>query len=66
MSSPGHVYTRLRLEWARQLLIQTKAPLIEIAMEIGFENASHFGKLFRKTYGQTPAQLQAASTNVGH
>lgn len=62
MSSPGHVYTRLRLERARQLLIQTKAPLIEIAMEIGFENASHFGKLFRKTYGQTPAQLRAAGT----
>lgn len=60
MSSPGHVYTRLRLERAKRLLIQTKAPLIEIAMEIGFENASHFGKLFRKTYGQTPAQLRAA------
>lgn len=59
-SSPALAYRRVRLERARHLLIQTKAPLIEIAVEVGFENASHFAKLFRKTYGQSPTTLRAS------
>jgi transcriptional regulator GlxA family with amidase domain len=59
-SSPALAYRRVRLERARHLLIQTKAPLIEIAIEVGFENASHFAKLFRKTYGQSPTTLRAS------
>lgn len=58
--SPAVAYRRVRLERARHLLIQTKAPLIEIAIEVGFENASHFAKLFRKTYGQSPTTLRAS------
>ncbi|WP_337269977.1 GlxA family transcriptional regulator [Oryzifoliimicrobium ureilyticus] len=61
-STPAQVYMRLRLDRARQLLVQTRAPLIEIAMETGFDNASHFGRLFRKFYGETPARLRAASS----
>ena len=59
-SSPAMAYRRVRLERARHLLLQTKAPLIEIAIEVGFENASHFAKLFRKTYGQSPKTLRAS------
>ena len=59
-SSPAVAYRRVRLERARHLLIQTKAPLIEIAIEVGFENASHFAKLFRRTYGQSPTTLRAS------
>jgi transcriptional regulator GlxA family with amidase domain len=62
-SSPAVAYRRVRLERARHLLIQTKAPLIEIAMEVGFENASHFAKLFRKTYGQSPTTLRMSLAN---
>lgn len=62
-SSPALAYRRVRLERARHLLMQTKAPLIEIAIEVGFENASHFAKLFRKTYGQSPTTLRASLTD---
>ena len=41
-SSPALVYRRVRMERAMQLLIKTKASLIEVAPEVGFENASHF------------------------
>jgi transcriptional regulator GlxA family with amidase domain len=61
-SSPALVYRRVRLERARQLLLQTKAPLIEIALEVGFENASHFARLFRKAYGQSPTTLRSSMT----
>lgn len=57
-SSPALVYRRMRLERARHLLMQTKAPLIDIALEVGFENASHFARLFRKAYGQSPTELR--------
>jgi transcriptional regulator GlxA family with amidase domain len=51
----------MRLERARHLLLQTKAPLIDIALEVGFENASHFARLFRKAYGQSPTDLRTST-----
>jgi transcriptional regulator GlxA family with amidase domain len=57
-SSPAQIYRRLRLERARHLLVQTDTPLIEIALEVGFENASNFTKAFRVTYGRTPKQVR--------
>lgn len=60
-TSPGAVYTRIRMERARQLVLQTKAPLIEIALEVGFDSASHFARLFRKMFGESPTQLRRAT-----
>jgi transcriptional regulator GlxA family with amidase domain len=62
-SSPASVYKRVRLERAKHLLMQTKAPLIEIAMEVGFGNASHFAQVFRRTFGQSPTKLRSAASN---
>lgn len=59
-TSPGAVYTRIRMERARQLVLQSEAPLIEIALEVGFDSASHFARLFRKLYGQSPTELRRA------
>lgn len=61
-SSPAVVYRRVRLERARQLLLKTKASLIEIALEVGFENASHFGRAFSQNYGQSPTSLRRQSS----
>lgn len=57
-SSPAIIYRRMRLERAKHLVMETTAPLIEIAMEVGFENASHFAKAFRKAFGQSPTKLR--------
>ncbi|MES0192742.1 helix-turn-helix domain-containing protein [Mesorhizobium sp. C264A] len=54
-SSPAVVYRRMRLERAKQLLMKSDAPLIEIAIDSGFENASHFAKVFKRAYGQSPS-----------
>ncbi|MFK0166371.1 GlxA family transcriptional regulator [Rhizobium sp. NPDC090279] len=59
-ASPGAVYTRVRMERARQLVLQTQAPLIEIALEVGFDSASHFARLFRRLFGQSPTELRRA------
>jgi len=56
--SPGQAYKELRMHRARTLILQSKAPLIEVALEVGFENAAHFARVFKKTFGQTPTQLR--------
>ncbi len=59
--SPAKAYTRVRLERARTLLTQTKTSMIEVALDSGFENASHFTRCFKRLYGQTPSQIRAAA-----
>ncbi len=58
-SSPALVYRRVRMERAKQLLVKTKASLIEIALEVGFENASHFSRAFSQTFGKSPTKVRA-------
>lgn len=54
-SSPALVYRRVRLERAKHLLKKPDTPLIEVAIGAGFENASHFARVFRRAYGQSPS-----------
>lgn len=49
----AHVALR-RIERAKQLLSETKLPIIDIALRVGFSNHSHFSTQFRKTVGITP------------
>jgi len=51
---PLEYLTRVRLQRALTLLRGTFLPLDEIATQCGFENASYFGKVFRKVLGLTP------------
>jgi transcriptional regulator GlxA family with amidase domain len=59
--SPARAYNRVRLERARILLTQTKTSMIEVALDVGFDNASHFARCFKRLYGQTPSQIRAAA-----
>ncbi|WP_082475732.1 GlxA family transcriptional regulator [Rhizobium sp. Leaf341] len=59
--SPASVYRRLRLERARQLLLETDASIIEIALDVGFENAANFSRAFLQVFGQTPSRLRTLS-----
>ncbi|RWA74141.1 GlxA family transcriptional regulator [Mesorhizobium sp.] len=62
-SSPALVYKRVRLERAKQLLLETSVPMVEIAIEVGFENASHFSRAFRETFGVPPSKVRSAMPN---
>jgi transcriptional regulator GlxA family with amidase domain len=63
--SPARAYARIRLERAKILLAQTKLPLIDIAMDVGFNSASQFTRSFRKEFGQTPSRVRSALLGVG-
>jgi AraC family transcriptional regulator len=43
-----------RLEHARQLLVDTETPLVEVARRSGFCDQSHFTAHFRRQFGVTP------------
>ncbi len=54
--SPRRWIIRQRLEKAHQMLAQGQYGIQEVAYEVGYENASHFIKEFKKAYGFTPGQ----------
>lgn len=53
--SPHQVYTELRLEKARSLLLQTDMPVIEVAFACGFKSQSNFSRSYRQKYGVSPS-----------
>ena len=57
MSPLEYVHT-LRLEEAKQMLEAGNAPVEAIAVEVGYQDASFFGRLFRRKVGLTPAQYR--------
>ena len=52
--SPKRYYMELRLQKARNLLMQTDMSVIEVALACGFTSPSHFSKCYRAHYGTTP------------
>lgn len=52
--SPKRYYMELRLEKARNLLMQTDMSVINVALACGFASPSHFSKCYRAHYATTP------------
>lgn len=53
-STPKTYYMRLRMEHARNLLLQTNLQVIEVGIATGFNSPSHFSKIYRKHFGTSP------------
>ncbi|MEE9431615.1 MAG: helix-turn-helix domain-containing protein [Melioribacteraceae bacterium] len=53
-TTPTAFINLLRLQFATQLLTSTDKSIISIIYDSGFENVSHFSKLFKKQFGVTP------------
>jgi AraC-like DNA-binding protein len=51
----------IRLEKAKELLIQTNYPIYEIANRVGYSDANYFSRSFSKIYGISPSQCRQAS-----
>lgn len=55
--TPGRWLLKRRLEHAKYLLEVTDNNVNQLVFEAGFENASHFIKVFKQAYGITPLQF---------
>ena len=54
-TSPGVYLREMRLARAAQLLEQRAGTVAEVAYAVGYRDAEHFSKQFRKAYGTTPS-----------
>lgn len=55
-NSPHGYVTRRRIERAQGLILTTKLPLGQIAIDCGFADQAHFTKLFRRLTGESPGE----------
>ena len=62
--SPKKYATDMRLEKARNLLLQTEIPITEVALACGFASASHFSRVYRGRYGEPPSSDRASPGRV--
>lgn len=58
--SPKRYYMQLRLQKARNLLMQTDMSVINVALACGFASPSHFSKCYRAQYNTTPYRERGA------
>lgn len=59
-TSPGKWLTEKRLAYAKTLLETSKKSIGEVAFNSGFENQSHFSRVFKQKFGVSPLQYQTA------
>jgi transcriptional regulator GlxA family with amidase domain len=64
MTPLDYVHT-VRLEEAKQMLESTDLPVEAIALEVGYQDASFFGRLFRRKVALTPAQYRKRFAPLG-
>lgn len=54
----GNVRDKLRMEQALWRIRESSAPIIEIALETGYQQATSFARAFKSVYGLSPMQMR--------
>lgn len=59
--TPHRYVQEQRLSRARELLLSTRLPVAQVALECGFKTASHLSSKFRARVGASPTQFRASA-----
>jgi AraC-like DNA-binding protein/ligand-binding sensor protein len=51
--------SRIRIEKAKNLLLNPNLRISEIAFEVGFQSITHFNRVFSKVFGQSPTDYRS-------
>ena len=54
--TPAQYYVNMRLRRARELLLQTDLPIMNITVACGFRSPCHFSKSYRSVFGHSPSR----------
>lgn len=54
-----HYVSRVRIERAKNLLLNPNLRISEIAFEVGFQSLTHFNRVFKKIIGYSPTEYRA-------
>ncbi|WP_373740621.1 cupin domain-containing protein [Neisseria sp.] len=57
-TSPHAFVNRIRLQQAALMLRQSNESVLSVALSSGFQSETHFGKAFKKYYGETPGSYR--------
>lgn len=60
---PHEFMLRKRVERAKTLLSTSNAPLVDVALNVGFQTQAHFTTVFKRFAGETPLRWRRASCN---
>jgi len=55
---------QLKIDRAKQLLLESSLPISEISLQVGYTNFSHFSQIFRKITGVTPSNYRRTQGNI--
>lgn len=56
--TPTQYVNELRLNYAANCLLHSNRDIVDISMEVGFDNLSHFYHMFGKKFGMAPGQFR--------
>lgn len=65
-TTPVGYYIQLRIEKARELLIYSDWPVIDVAVSTGFSSTTHMASWFRRVIGTTPSGLREQASKVAN
>jgi transcriptional regulator GlxA family with amidase domain len=63
--SPARYYLSLRIDRARELLLYSDRPILEVAVATGFTSTSHFAHWFKRLQGVRPSQVRGRVAGEG-
>lgn len=56
--TPGNFRTRCRIDWAQEVLRESRASITNIALEAGFPSSQYFATVFRRYVGCSPHEFR--------
>jgi transcriptional regulator GlxA family with amidase domain len=62
---PKRYYLEMRLRRARELLLQTALPIMDITAACGFQSPPHFSKCYRNQFGHPPSAERKVTPDRG-
>ena len=62
--TPVAYVLQVRLNYARRMIAADNTSLTEIASKCGFQNLSHFSKVFKQQFGVSPLQFRKNMDDV--
>ena len=62
---PKRYYLEIRLRRARELLLQTAMPIMDITAACGFQSPPHFSKCYRSQFGHPPSAERKVAADRG-
>lgn len=62
--TPSAFVNAIRLERVAEALTTTNRPIFDIMLDVGFQNTSHFNKLFKEKYHVSPRKYRASATDI--